>query len=379
MIALPGVVDTQRVDRNSSSEPAQFSCNSDFDDSGYQSSHEENFSRDQATASKITGTAASSSSAEYAIPQTPQKAAKPAPTDSGISLSFESSDEPQTQPVRYSDGSESPLAGKASRAKPVEAGPPFSRPVPTPVQPSSLPIRTKGNFASFGDPSSKLRNYIKQPLVEKLDMKEGYIYGFQLEGCAYTKIGYSAARDTESSLEASFDARMKEHKVAGWSDLKVVLKKRVPHVHRIEKIIHYHLEAGRMKEQCSCKGFNGRKYGHGNHTEWFNNSLDEIYTVVLAWKYWILSVPYAEPYDGKLHLSSQWRSYLEDIRIQGGRDYWLDWLCEHVPQLPRLIHRTTLDTSEWIENERKAEGHGSFSRDNATGIKFQINRVKTCL
>jgi len=224
-----------------------------------------------------------------------------------------------------------------------------------------------------------MRNYINKPLLGKTDMKEGYIYGFQLEGCAYTKIGYAAERESEPSLEASFDERMKEHKTSGWPDLKVVLKKRVLHAHRVEKLIHYHLEAGRMKEQCSCKGANGQKCDHGYRTEWFNNSLDEIYTVVIAWQHWILTMPYADRRDDRHHLSSEWKSCLENIRIQNSGDNWLEWLRQHVPELPRLINKVTLDTSELIENESSAQGHGSFVRNSATGIKFEVKRTKTNL
>jgi hypothetical protein len=299
-------------------------------------------------------------------------------------LSFDRSNEPKTQSIKYRNVSESPLARKSSRAKPGKAGPLLSRPAPTPLQPMHLPIRTKSRFIPFGDPFAKLRNYIAKPLMEREgmneDMNEGYIYGFQLEGCAYTKIGYSAARKTQPTVEASLDARMEEHDKACWPGLKVVLKQRVPHVRRVEQIIKYHLEAGRMKEQCSCcRSSKGRSSDHGNHIEWFNNSLDEIYAVVIAWKHWIRTMPYAESRGGMYTLSPEWRSCLEDIRIQSGRDNWLEWLCKHVPELPRLIQKPTLDTSEWIENERTADGHGSFTRDNATGIKLEIKRVKTCL
>jgi hypothetical protein len=384
IIGFPSVEDPQRIDRNSNPEPAHRSCSSDFDDSGYQSSNEETLFQEQATACKTTGTTVSSALAEYAIPQTPQKAAKPVSTDSGISLSFDRSDEPKTQSTKYRDGSESPLARKSLRSKPGKAGLALSRPAPTPIQPISLPSRPKSRFVPFGDPFAKLRSYIAKPLVVKDDMKddmkEGYIYGFQLEGCAYTKIGSSAARTTQPTVEASLDARMDEHEKACWPGLKLVLKKRVPFVRRVEKIIQYHLEAGRMKEQCSCcKGSNGRRFDHGNHIEWFNNSLDEIYAVVIAWKYWILSMPYTESYGGRYNLSSEWRSNLEDIRNQSGRDNWLEWLCKHVPELSRRIQKTPLDAREWIENDRTAESRGSFVRDSATGVKVEIKRVKTCL
>ncbi|KAH6661903.1 hypothetical protein B0J14DRAFT_312543 [Halenospora varia] len=374
------VVDTQQLDQNSSPESALSSFTPDFDDSGLQSGNEEDFFGNEVLASMIAKTAASSSSAEDAAPRTPQRATKPASTDSGISMSFEKSDEAQTKrSIKHRDGSESPVTRKVPRAKRVTPGTLSLRPAPTPVQPRSLSIRPKRKFLPFENPFIKMKNYISKPLLGKNDMKEGYIYGFQVEGCAYTKIGYAAERKSEPSLEASFDARMKEHKRSGSPDLKVVLKKRVPHALRVEKLIHYHLETGRMKEQCSCKGSSGRTFDHGNHTEWFNNSLDEIYTVVIAWKHWILSMPYVELDGGRHHLNSEWKSYLKNIPIQNGHDHWLEWLCQNLPELPRSINKAALDTSEWIENENTTQGHGSFVRNSTTGNKVEIKRAKTCL
>jgi hypothetical protein len=214
-----------------------------------------------------------------------------------------------------------------------------------------------------------MRNYINKPLLGKNDMKEGYIYGFQIEGCAYTKIGLAAKRESEPSLEAALEARIREHKRDGWPDPKVVLKIEVPHVHRVEKLIHYHLGTGRMKEQCD----------RGSHTEWFNNSLDEIYTVAIAWNHWILSAPYEELHGGRHHLSEEWKGYLGTVPKQSGKDVWLQWLCRYVHGLPRLISTATLETSKWIEEESTEEARGSFVRNSASGIKVEVKRVKTCL
>jgi hypothetical protein len=132
---------------------------------------------------------------------------------------------------------------------------------------------------------TKIKNYIIKPLGGENAMNEGYIYGFQLEGCAYTKIGLSAGRKTQPTAEASWESRMKEHKRSDRRFLKIVLVKRVPHAHLVEKLIHYYLEVGRMKEWCTRRGSKGQELHHWNHTEWFSNSLDEIYTVVISWEH----------------------------------------------------------------------------------------------
>jgi T5orf172 domain len=369
-------------DQELNSESTSSSLKSEFDDSGYHSDNGEDIFSDQCLVSKTPNTTASLSSAAYEIPQTPQKATKPVSSDSGISMSFDTFEEPYSKrPTQYNDLPESPLTEKALRANRVAAGSRSSRPAATPIQPGPLSIRPKRNFAPFNDHFTKMRHYITKPLKGDNDMKEGYIYGFQIEGCAYTKIGLAAKRRTEPTLEASFEARMKEHKRSDWPDLKIVLKKRVPHVHRVEKLIHFHLEAGRLKEQCSCIGSKGQELHHGKHTEWFNNSLDEIYSVVIAWEHWIWNMPYTNLDDGRKHLTPEWKSYvsyLENPRgFQNGRDNWLEWLCRHVPDLPGVTNKVPKDTIQWIEDEAPIEVPGAFVRNTATDIKVEIKRAQT--
>ncbi len=383
-------MEIRQFDQKWSLEPAHSLFETDFEDSGFQSGSEDDLFYDKGTALRKTKTVALSSSAEYAAPRTPRKPAKLVSIDSGISMSFDNTDKAQKKrSVRYRNGLESPLTGKASRARRAIAGTSSRRPAPTPVQHLSLPIRTKRNFAPFHDPFIKMKNYINKPLLAKEDAKEEYIYGFQVEGYAYTKIGYAVMRDTEPTLEADFDARMKEHQDADWPDLQVVLKVKVHHAQRMEKIIHYHLEAGRMRERfCSCDGSSEEPCKHGSHIEWFNNSLDEIHTVAKAWRRWMLSMPYGQLDDDSphlspelkiRHLSPEWKACLENVQTQVDRNNWLDWLCQRVPELPRFITKASWDTGVYIEDESGAEVRGSFMRNSTNGKSSLIKRSRTCL
>ena len=223
-----------------------------------------------------------------------------------------------------------------------------------------------------------MQTYIRKPLGSgETDLKEGYIYAFQLDGCPYTKIGKSAIRK-DKTPEASLAARIKDQEDACCPDLKIVLSKPVPFVGRIENLIKFHLEAGRMKEKCLCKGPKGQELAHGNHIEWFSNSLDEIWTVVIAWQHWILSMPYIQGDEGLYHLSSAWKEHLEGVGdCQIDRDVWVDWLCQHMPELRGVLMKDTTESSESIETQSAAKVPGSFVRSSAAGLKSEIKRVRT--
>jgi hypothetical protein len=220
------------------------------------------------------------------------------------------------------------------------------------------------DFIPFKAPFTKMENLIRKPLF---DLSEGYIYGFKVKDVPYTKIGRAGPRDNEPSLEASLEARMKEHRDDGWAELSVVLRMQVPNAQRVEKLIHYHLETGRMR----WKG-----QGKGAKTEWFNNSLDEIRNVAEAWQCWMRSSPYEDPHGETEfgHLNSKWRGNLDRLQIRNGRDNWLYWLHRYVPEIPRLAHN-----DKWIDDESTAKRDRSFGRNNASGNSVEIIKTRTNL
>ena len=364
----------------------------DETDSGIESSEDADVFTTQAENSKMN----------KAVLQTPQRASQPASTDSGISMSYDAQVEPYMGTIRDREVPESPLSGKSKvrqRATSNQLSQPL-RPAATVIQPMTLTIRPKRDlvpyFAPFANPFTKMRTYINKPLGTGVDdLKEGYIYAFQLDGCPYTKIGKSAVREDKSesesdsevpkckTAEASLAERMHEHELNRGPDLKAVFEIKVPFVGRIEKLIHYHLEAGRMKEKCSCTNSKGKPLNHGNHVEWFNNSLDEIWTVATAWKHWIDSMPYVKELEDDtklLQLSPEWRTRLEEIRgFQPGRDVWLDWLRQHVPEVRKMLIKDSIESDEWIGNKSTAASRASFIRSNAAGVRSEIKRVRTNL
>lgn len=341
-----------------------------MNDSGIESSDEEDIFITQIATLKML----------ESPPQTPQKASQPASTDSGISMSYDAHAESCAGDIEDREPPESPLTGK-SKSKRAETNTQLTRPGPNPIQPMSLSIRTKGdNYSPFEDKLKKMRKYISEPWGSgKTDLKKGYIYAFQLDGCAYTKIGKSAIRKAKTP-EGSIVKRIKEHKGERGHGIRIVLGKPVPFVGRIENLIKFHLAAGRMREKCSCKGSKGQPLNHGNHIEWFSNSLDEIWTVAIAWQHWILSSPYVKLDAKSYALSPEWEGYLKDIRVfQTDRDVWLDWLSQHVPDVRKVLIKNGVESSEEVGDQSTAEVRASFVRSNAAGTKSEIKRARTNL
>jgi hypothetical protein len=106
-------------------------------------------------------------------------------------------------------------------------------------------------------------------------MKGGYIYGFQLDGCAYTKLA-NQQNETEKTPEDSLVERIKKHVRDRGPALRAVFKIPVPFVPPERNLVKIHLAAGRMRKKCSCKNYKGQPLNHGNHIERFSNSLDKI-------------------------------------------------------------------------------------------------------
>lgn len=402
------VEDVHALDSRSSSECVGSSLTPPFEDSDFQSGDDEGFIDSENDLSRNASTSTSSRSVRYVVaPQTPRKAIKSASTDSGISMTFDSSEGVQTkEATQCRDGSVSPLTERLSRAN-ARAARRRSRPDPTPIQhkpsdvqpePLPKPLALRGKpllpgpgsptvqpeeiFVSMTNPFEKIRKYICKPFKDSHGTAEGAIYGFQIEGCAFTKVGEAGKRDSEPDLDASLQARMREHEESGRHGLSVVMEFPVIHGQRIEKLIHYHMDAGRMKEKCSCVGRDGQRLRHAHeHKEWFNNSLDEIWTITIAWRHWSLTMPYVKGYKDMYYLRPEWKSRLESLdRVQReGRDNWLEWLCKHVPDMPEAIKKATMDRARTMEEEEEARSavHASFMRNSADGVKCEIKRTRT--
>ncbi|PVH70589.1 hypothetical protein DL98DRAFT_540729 [Cadophora sp. DSE1049] len=304
-------------------------------------------------------------------PGTPKRSIMPAMIDSAISMSNDKTT------TRYLDGSESPTAAKAKRSNRVLLGERAAS-APTPERATSIESR----FIPFNDPLKNFVKYIKTPLTPTHTL-EGYIYCFEIEGTTMNKIGSALPRSMSVeetkvpiTLEESLVKRMSEHKGTWGSAPKVLLKLKVPYARRIEKIIHYHLEHGRMKELANqIQSEKEKKIPV--HNEWFNNSFAEISIVMKAWRHWSLMMPYVKAkQDGKpAHsLSPHWEACLKTLKPQPFRDHWMDWLYEHVPELGKQM---PLSAKERIEKERSVQRPGTIVRSNAAGTKWVLQRSGT--
>jgi hypothetical protein len=305
-------------------------------------------------------------------PTTPKQSSSTTFTDSAISMSFHTPKQRETSEAIFDEeGPPSPLAGKTTKSAGKAPATRSSRPAPTPVQPKSSaktktihPVPRK--FKPFILPSEKLIQYIKKPLCDK-DL-EGYVYCFQVDNCRLNKIGHTAQRKDEKELQRSFTKRMKEHKNCGWHDAKLVGHWFVPHAQRVEKIIHYHFEARRKKETDMPEGSNGRTCKHKSHIEWFDVSLNEIWTVAFAWTHWITMCPYEEKKSslGLYNLRSEWREKLDTLSVER-EDCWLQWLCRYAPPPASVLEAVKPEISY---------NNGSKEQDEKEGSPVKISVVK---
>lgn len=356
--------------------PSLLSCqsvfDSDFEDSGYQSG-DENDSKSNSPATHLSTDKASHSSIsnDYVMqpPRTPEKAPPIVWADSAISMSFDLSSEGQAKKSLAKEiGLESPLASKTAEYKPVKLN--FQTPPPaatlTPpklfqniTKSGSTAQRTFGSFKKHH--SHALMEFIEESLGSG-SLKDGYIYCFQVDGCAFYKIGCVTQRGNDKSLDDSFDRRMKEHKRCGWCKVKIVLKSPlVKHALRIEGIIHRHLTEKRKKEKNMDPGSNGRKCKHKTHTEWFDVPLKDIYDAIWPWARWINTHPYIE-IDGHFFLSPKWEQNFKTLRIENTGNYpinWLGWLGCYVPYSPTAVKADAPRTkcnSGLTDQDRKNDG-----------------------
>lgn len=148
---------------------------------------------------------------------------------------------------------------------------------------------------------------------EKREQKQhmGIIYMYWLTGSfGFVKIGKTSGKSTKERLkkwERSCGYAVEEH-TRGEEETAVQL----PHVYRVERLVHAELVESRLTElacpKCSKrKTRQKRKKDPGcpwafmDHQEWFRVSPDHAERVIRKWSDWILTEPYEEVAGG------QWR------------------------------------------------------------------------
>jgi T5orf172 domain len=166
---------------------------------------------------------------------------------------------------------------------------------------------------------SWLHNRLTRPLTKqesdtkltkgKLPIHQGIIYMYWLTGqFGFVKIGKTSGESTSTRLE---DWRNKcgypvEEHIRGEAEDVVTL----PHVYRVEALVHAELNNLRLKE-TECKKcsetkttrernklkkmglpVDNQKVWHVGHNEWFQVSPDHAKKVIKKWSDWILTKPY---------------------------------------------------------------------------------------
>jgi len=127
--------------------------------------------------------------------------------------------------------------------------------------------------------SALIRKRLTKPLTET-ELKPGYIYMYWFPGnFGYLKIGYTTVNSTQ---RLKLWQRQCRHPSTGVEDLFAV-----PHVARVEKLIHAELKDLRRWEK-KCRGC-GK-----NHKEWFYVQTPHAKNVFMKWAEWIMTEPYSE-------------------------------------------------------------------------------------
>ena len=121
--------------------------------------------------------------------------------------------------------------------------------------------------------------------LTKTELKPGYIYMYWFPpNFGYLKIGYTTVNSTQ---RLKLWQRQCQHPATGVEDLLPV-----PHVARVEKLIHAELRDLRRWEKCQGCG--------KNHKEWFFAQTPHAKNVFIKWAEWIKTEPYDEETGWKL-------------------------------------------------------------------------------
>lgn len=171
-----------------------------------------------------------------------------------------------------------------NHASPPEEGVPFRAAAPVISFVSAFTPFTP-ILSSTGAIADALRSAIGQPLT-KQDLKKGFIYMFwDQQNFGMVKIGRT------NNLERRLKEWNKECKVTHYYHHSQESKvQEIPHVSRIEKLMH--IELGNFRRKRKCNGC-GRL-----HKEWFEIGAVQVLKVFQKWRTWILKSPYS--LDGNL-------------------------------------------------------------------------------
>jgi hypothetical protein len=184
------------------------------------------------------------------------------------------------------------------------AAPVTSKTEPVPTQdPKTLPVnQTEPLCFEPYQPPKTASNYVDlavcklaiTDLSEKEDRKTGSIYIYWLKpDCRRLKIGYTARtkHNPTKRLQEQRNDCAKDYQFHESSPHAITL----PHVRRVEKLIHEELKE--YRKMATCDSCSRRKGKPVSHNEWFDIDKALVVMVYQKWKDWILTHPYED--DGK--------------------------------------------------------------------------------
>ena len=198
-----------------------------------------------------------------------------------------------------SSGDQTPVPGVTTTNNTAS---PYSQTIVTSMHDIHMPSNAFTGFEPWqpqrmarADVSNCLRELVENPLDLEKERKSGYIYAYRAQGIfGFVKIGHTT-RD--------IDTRMAEWRVQCQHDPETVLGSngQVPHVARVEKLIHAELKEFRHKQtKCVCGTI---------HIEWFGVSHLDVAVVVEKWSAWMET----KPYDTNGSLKWQHRERLKEL------------------------------------------------------------------
>ena len=146
-------------------------------------------------------------------------------------------------------------------------------------------------------PSFALRQAVEANLTES-DLKSGSIYIFWLKGISFGHLKIGRSKHPHKRIQ-EWNKQCKHEHVF----VKDMIK--VPHVSRVERLIHQELKDIRKSMKCAgCKA---------EHREWFEISESNARRVVEKWQNWIQQHPYEKDQTGKWTLKPSLRTTIADI------------------------------------------------------------------
>ena len=138
-----------------------------------------------------------------------------------------------------------------------------------------IPYRTKRTSKPVSD---LLRETLEKSLTSRAKT-DGLIYMYWYPGnFGYIKIGYTG-RKTISKRLAEWKRQCKHEAQPHWTS-EMQSAGRVPHVYRVEALVHAELNDYRFQEKCKGCG--------KNHIEWFRVTVEMARRVIEKWSNWMI-------------------------------------------------------------------------------------------